>query len=270
MGRRPVERAFDRASGGPAIPGNRVTVLEDGPEVYPAMLRLIAEARHWIHFENYIIRADRTGQTFADALVARSREGVAVRLLYDWLGSIATPRRYWKKLRDGGVEVRCFNPPSLFRLLANVSRDHRKTVVVDGQRAIVGGLCIGDEWSGDPEKGLSPWRDTAVEIAGPAAQMIDASFARVWKSVGSPLPTSEHASEVPEFGEASVRVVAGEPGRERAYRVLEYLAAGCDPTHHRCLPGSASAIVHRTGEAARDGAASALVRGPVMCRSSAT
>ncbi len=126
-----------------------------------------------------------------------------------------------------GVEVRCFNPPSLIRLLANVSRDHRKTVVVDGQRAIVGGLCIGDEWSGDPEKGLSPWRDTAVEIAGPAAQMIDASFGRVWKTVGSPLPLSEHASEVPEFGEASVRVVAGEPGRERAYRVLEYLAAGC-------------------------------------------
>ena len=75
MGRRPVERAFDRASGGPAIPGNRVTVLQDGPEVYPAMLRLIAEAQHWIHFENYIIRADRIGQTFADALVARVARG---------------------------------------------------------------------------------------------------------------------------------------------------------------------------------------------------
>ena len=66
LGRRPVERAFDRSSGGPPIPGNRVTLLQDGTEVYPAMLRLIAEAQHWIHFENYIIRADNIGaETFA-------------------------------------------------------------------------------------------------------------------------------------------------------------------------------------------------------------
>lgn len=227
LGRRPVERAFDRSSGGPPIPGNRVTLLQDGTEVYPAMLRLIAEAQHWIHFENYIIRADNIGQEFAAALSARAREGIAVRLIYDWLGSIGTPRRYWKQLRDAGVEIRCFNPPNLIRLLKNVSRNHRKMVVIDGQRAIVGGLCIGDEWTGDPENGLLPWRDTAVEIAGPAASMIDASFARVWLTMGPPIPDDQRSAEVPEFGDARVRVVAGEPGRERAYRVLEYLAAGC-------------------------------------------
>jgi len=96
------------------------------------MLRLIAEAKQWIHFENYIIRADQIGQKFAEALCARARKGIAVRLIYDWLGSIGTPRRYWKQLRDAGVVVRCFNPPSPIRLLHNVSRDHRKTVVIDG------------------------------------------------------------------------------------------------------------------------------------------
>lgn len=224
---RAVERAFDRASGGPPIPGNRVTVLQDGPEAYAAMLRVIAEARQWIHFENYIIRADRTGQRFADALGERAREGVTVRLLYDWLGSIGTPRRFWNRLRESGVEVRVFNPPSLVKILANVSRDHRKVVIADGARAVLGGLCIGNEWAGDPEHDVAPWRDTAVEIVGPACPRIDASFARVWRTAGPPLPDTEQVGEVAESGDAAVRVVAGEPGRERAYRVLEYLAAGC-------------------------------------------
>jgi cardiolipin synthase len=222
-----VERAFDRAAGGPPVPGNRVTLLQDGPEVYASMLRLIAEAKRWIHFENYIIRDDRTGKLFAEALATRARQGLPVKLLYDWLGSVSTSRRFWRFLREAGVEVRCFNPPTLLKVLGNISRDHRKVLVTDGNRAVVGGLCIGDEWSGDQARNLAPWRDTAVEIAGPVSQVIDDSFARVWTSSGAPLPEGERRSDVAERGGAAVRVVMGEPGQERAYRVLEYLAAGC-------------------------------------------
>ena len=221
-----MDRALDRAAGARPIPGNRVTLLQDGPEVYRAMLELIEGAERWLHFENYIIRADQTGWRFAEALAAKARSGVPVRLIYDWLGSIATPGRYWKYLREAGVEVRRFNPPSVLKLFQNISRDHRKLVVADGARSILGGLCIGDEWAGDPGRGILPWRDTAVSIHGPAVHALDASFAGAWRVTGRPIPDAESRPEVPPAGEAEVRVVVGEPGRERAYRVIEYLAAG--------------------------------------------
>jgi cardiolipin synthase len=223
----PVDRAIDRAAGARPIPGNGVTLLQDGTEVYPAMLDLIAGAKRWVHFENYIIRDDATGRRFADRLIERARAGVTVRVLYDWLGSRATSRRYWERLRQAGVDLRCFNPPSLLRIFENVSRDHRKLVACDGAHAIVGGLCIGDEWAGDSQAQIAPWRDTAVRIDGPASQAIDRTFAAAWAATGESLPGTELVGEIPAQGDGSVRVVAGEPGRERAYRVLEYLAAGC-------------------------------------------
>ncbi|HWN80590.1 MAG TPA: phospholipase D-like domain-containing protein, partial [Candidatus Udaeobacter sp.] len=136
-----VERAMDRAAGSRPIPGNKVTLLFDGPEVYPAMLERIAAARRWIHFDNYIIRSDETGRRFADALIERARAGVAVRVLTDWVGSMSTRRKYWRRLREAGVSVRIFNPPKLLRLRQNLTRDHRKLLVVDGTTAVAGGLC---------------------------------------------------------------------------------------------------------------------------------
>lgn len=222
-----IQRAIDRAAGARPIPGNRVALLQDGPEAYGAMLALIAGARRFIHFENYIFRADTTGWRFAEALAERARAGVAVRVLYDWLGCVATRRKYWRFLRGAGCEVRCFNPPKLFWPFRLLARDHRKLVVADGQRAVMGGLCIGDEWAGDPVKGVPPWRDTAVLIEGPASQALDLAFAHVWGLAGTPLPDDERAPDVSAAGDAAVRVVVGLPGRERVYRVLEYLAAGC-------------------------------------------
>jgi cardiolipin synthase len=93
--------------------------------------------------------------------------------------------------------------------------------------AVVGGLCIADEWAGDAANGIPPWRDTAVLIEGPASHALDLAFGQIWARTGPPLPDEERATDVPAAGEAAVRVVVGEPGKERASRVLEYLAAGC-------------------------------------------
>jgi cardiolipin synthase A/B len=221
-----VSCAINRAAGGRPVPGNAVQLLIDGPNAYRAMLEVIGQATRWVHFENYIIRSDAAGWRFAERLAARAREGVKVRVLYDWLGSIGTARGFWNYLRKAGVEVRTFHPPQLVDVVTNVSRNHRKLVVADGTQAVLGGLCIGCEWTGENHTGGQPWRDTAVKVHGPAAALLDQSFASVWQMTGTAVPSDDVAGVVEPQGNAEVRVISGEPGRERAYRVIELLAAG--------------------------------------------
>ena len=146
-----ANQAFSRASGASLREHNRVTLLKDATENYPAWLEAIASARRTIHFEMYIIHEDEQGQLFADALIKKAREGVTVRLLYDWMGGFGkTSRAFWNRLRAGGVEVRCYNPPRFDSPLGWISRDHRKIIAVDGTVAFVTGLCVGQAWVGDP------------------------------------------------------------------------------------------------------------------------
>ena len=220
-----VASAINRAAGGRPIPGNHVELLIDGPDTYTAMLDLIARASRWIHFENYIIRSDTEGWRFAEALATRAREGIRVRVLYDGMGSMLTSRKLWRSLRQAGAEVRSFHPLRPLNIVTNFSRDHRKLVVADGAGAVLGGLCIGCEWTGDADR-IPPWRDTAVRIGGPASAVLDQSFARTWSVAGTALPDEEAAGRVTPEGDGQVRVIMGEPGRERALRVIELLAAG--------------------------------------------
>ncbi|HEV8612247.1 MAG TPA: phospholipase D-like domain-containing protein [Gemmatimonadales bacterium] len=221
-----VERAMDRAAGSRPIPGNRVTLLFDGPELYPAMLQRIAAAERWIHLDSYIFHGDATGRRFAEALIERARAGVAVRVITDWLGSISTRRRFWRRLREAGVELRRFGPPHLLQLRQNLIRAHRKLLVVDGTTALTGGHCIGDEWAGKPGGKQQPWRDTGCAIDGPAAASMDRAFANLWRVMGTPLAEAELAAEAPACGSSAVRVIAGEPGGMRASRATDLLLAG--------------------------------------------
>ena len=217
--------AIDRAAGARAIGGNRLEHHPDSPRALEVMLELIAQARRWVHFENYIIRDDRTGRRFAAALAERARTGVAVRVLYDALGSLGTSGRYWRGLRQAGAEVRAFHPILSRRPFRIIQRDHRKLLVADGTQAMVGGLCIGDEWAGDPVRRRRPWRDTMVRVAGPAAAALDRAFARIWIRAGGVLSSDELAADPPSSGNSTVRVVEGAPRRARVYRAVELLAA---------------------------------------------
>jgi cardiolipin synthase A/B len=221
-----VACAINRAAGGRPVPGNQVELLIDGPDTYRIMLEVIAGARQWVHFENYIIRSDSAGWRFAELLARRAREGIKVRVLYDWFGSVGTSRGFWQYLRDAGVEVRAFHRPQLLDLVANISRNHRKLVLADGARAILGGLCIGCEWTGERDSGGQPWRDTAVDVRGPAAAVLDQTFVNMWELTGGEVPAEQVAGAVGAEGDAEVRIISGEPGRERAYRVIELLAVG--------------------------------------------
>lgn len=227
---RHAERAMVRASDAELVRGNTARVLTDGPSTFEAWIDAIGAARHWIHLENYIIRNDRMGRLFRDVLAERASEGVRIRILYDWLGCWATPKSFWRPLRAAGAEVRVFAPPKITEPLRILRRDHRKVVVVDGAYASVAGMCIGDEWAGDPDAGVPPWRDTGVEVQGPAAAVIDRAFARAWRAAGALLPLDEipdpHAAV--RAGEVSIRVVEGEPGRSRIYRLSQFVAVGVE------------------------------------------
>ncbi|HET9525118.1 MAG TPA: phospholipase D-like domain-containing protein [Pyrinomonadaceae bacterium] len=222
-----ADQAFSRAAGAPLIGGNSIRLLIDAKENYPAWLDAIAGAQRYIHFESYIIHEDDVGWTFADALIAKAREGVCVRILYDWLGGLGkTSSSFWNYLREGGVEVRCYNAPRLDSPFGWLSRDHRKTITVDGEIGYVTGLCVGRAWVGVPEKNIGPWRDTGIEVRGPSVANIEQAFARVWDVTGDRLPPDEIArfDARAEKGGVTLRVVPSEPASAVMLRVDQLVA----------------------------------------------
>lgn len=149
--------------------GNRIDLLRDGAEAYPRMLEAIAGARDFILLETYIFSDDFVGQRFARALAARARDGVDVRVLYDSIGSRATPREFFGWMRSQGIRVRAFHRIRPFlHGLRRRSRNHRKILIVDGRTAFVGGLNLSREYAA-LEEGGGGWRDTEIRLEGPAA-----------------------------------------------------------------------------------------------------
>jgi len=223
-----AEQAFSRAAGAPLIPGNSVRILKDARENYPAWLKAMGSAQKNIHFESYIIHEDDIGNQFVEVLAKKATEGVRVRLIYDWLGAFGkTSNRFWQKLREAGVQVRCFNPPRMDSPFGWLIRDHRKMIAVDGKVAFVTGLCVGRMWVGDPERSIEPWRDTGVEVFGPAVADIEHAFADMWAMMGDPLPQYElsETNAIAPAGDVTLRVVATVPNTAGLYRFDQLIAA---------------------------------------------
>lgn len=223
-----AEQAFSRTAGAPLVGGNSIRLLKDGRENYPAWLDAIRSAQQTIHVEIYIMHDDDVGQQFADALIAKAQQGVRVRLLYDWLGGLGkTSLRFWHQLSAGGVEVRCFNPPRVDSPLGWLSRDHRKSICVDARIAFVTGLCIGHMWADEPKPGLTPWRDTGIEVRGPAVGDIVHAFNQTWAEMGPALPADElpQRDSIPAAGDVMLRVVASLPNLAGLYRLDQLIAA---------------------------------------------
>jgi cardiolipin synthase len=223
-----ADQAFSRAAGAPLVEGNYVRLLKDARDNYPAWLDAIGAAKHHIHLESYIIYEDDTGRKFADALIGKAREGVRVRLIYDWVGGLGkASRRFWDRMRQGGVEVRCYNPPRLDSPLGWLSRDHRKMLSVDNQVGFISGLCIGRMWEGVPEKNIEPWRDTGIEVRGPAVADIEQAFAQVWAVMGEPIPRRELRSRdaLETAGKTELRIVANTPAEAGTFRLDHLVSA---------------------------------------------
>jgi cardiolipin synthase A/B len=237
---RPAERLmadqlFSRVVGAAPVQGNTVRLLRNGAENYPAWLEAIGAAQRFIRFENYIFRNDAIGRQFAAALAAKAQDGVAVQVLYDWMGNfLQTPNRFWHDLRAAGVEVRCFNRPRLDSPFGWLSRNHRKTVSVDGRIGFVAGLCVGDVWLDDPGRRIPAWRDTGIAIEGPAVADLDVAFAESWSHAGGEPPEPVAPPEVQPLdapvqpgqapNQVALRVIASKPNTMGLYRFDQLIA----------------------------------------------
>ena len=201
----PTWRVLEHLAPTPILYSGPPRLLVDGDAVFDAVFALIEAAERHIVVQFYIFRDDGLGRRLHEALVRRAREGLTVRLIYDGIGARNVPSAYWDGLREAGVDVKEFHLsrrlPKMMRLNY---RNHRKLVAADGRIAIVGGPNVADEYLGlDPSFG--DWRDTAVEISGPAAQVAQAAFDVDWLWAGGdhepvkaePVPLAESEFETP-------------------------------------------------------------------------
>jgi cardiolipin synthase len=209
-------------AGRPLKAGNKVTLLQDGTATYQAMFAAIRDARDHIHLESYIFEDDDVGHRFADALIAKQRAGVAVSVIYDAVGALGTPREFFQRMVDAGIQVLEFNPVNPLTAKAGWNlneRDHRKLMIVDGRIAFLGGINISSIYSGASLKSTparherpKPWRDTHLQIEGPVVGDYAAMFLETWrKKKGEPLPQRSYFPPLPPRGKEVVRAIDGAP-----------------------------------------------------------
>jgi len=198
--------------------GCEVTVLRDGGETYPAMLAALAAAKVSICLETYILAADRTGDRFKDVLIERARAGVAVRMIYDAVGSFGLPGGWVDELRAAGCQVIAFNPIAQWRRRFRLShRDHRKIIVVDNELAFTGGLNISDDYASVQDGGVG-WHDMHCRVSGPIVIDLARMFRRSWiRAGGARYATLPPAGDIaPGNGAAYTRLIDNTARRQRA------------------------------------------------------
>ncbi|QQC64422.1 cardiolipin synthase [Paraburkholderia ginsengisoli] len=189
--------SLTRLGGMPFLPGNSVRTLVNGAATFKAIFEAIEGARHYVIVQFFIVRDDALGEMLKDALIAKASQGVRVYFLYDSIGSFDLPHRYVAALRAGGVETHPFATNRRFvnRLQLNF-RNHRKIVAVDGECAFVGGHNVGVEYLGGKPP-LSPWRDTHIEVRGPAVASIQFVFTEDWHWATQQLPEFDMPAPTP-------------------------------------------------------------------------
>jgi cardiolipin synthase A/B len=224
-----VDPEFEREMGtllGPAIlPGNQITVLQNGDEIFPAMLKAIRAAQYTIDFETYIYWSGHTGEEFARALIERVRAGVKVHLMLDWLGSEKMAPQLISQMREAGVEIERYHALHWYSLGKMNNRTHRKVLIVDGKIGFTGGVGIADEWTGhaqDPDH----WRDMHFMIEGPVVAQFQAAFLDNWiKTTGRVLTGETYFPPLAPVSELKMHMFMSSPAGGSESMRLMYLMA---------------------------------------------
>jgi cardiolipin synthase len=220
--------------GSPLTIGNQAALLQDGPATYSAMFAAIESARDHINLETYILDDDEVGRRFADTLIAKQKKGVQVNVIHDSVGTLFTPKEFFKRMTDAGIKVLEFNPvnPKNARKGWEINqRDHRKLLIVDGKVAFLGGINISSVYSsgafsrsggsgsksssGSSSSGGAPpgkdghaWRDTHVRLQGPVVAELQRLFLSTWKKQkGEALPERQYFPPLQHVGNQVVRAI---------------------------------------------------------------
>lgn len=215
---------------------NKVDVLNNGTETFPAMIETLKQAEDHIHMAFYIITDDKIGNTIRTILEERARAGVDVRVIYDGVGSWTLSRRYVGSLQRAGVSVQPFRPVNFPFLTSKVNyRNHRKIVVIDGKVGFIGGLNIGDKYlDGDPKLGF--WRDLHLKLEGDAVKSLQTVFLTDWYFVsGQALDGDRYFPAYHVAEHKLVQIVASGPDSEWANIMQAYFSAITSAQEYICI-----------------------------------
>jgi cardiolipin synthase len=221
----------------PLILGNKVSLLVDGAATYPAMFAAIRGAKDHVNLESFIIEDDEVGRQFADLLLEKQGSGVQVNVIYDSVGAISTPKTFFNRLTQGGIQVLEFNPVNPVSVampwLLN-NRDHRKLLVVDGRTAFIGGINISSVYSSgsvvkrnaEPGGNTTAWRDTDLQIEGPVVGELQKLFMDTWnKQHGKPLAQKQYFPTLKAEGKDIVRAIGSTPDDPYSLMYLTLISA---------------------------------------------
>jgi len=208
-----LRRGLESLLGIPATEGNRVDVLRNGDEVFPAMLEAIRSAHSTIDLLAFQLGTGDIVQEFADALSEQARAGVRVRVLLDAVGSRWLARAQVASMRAAGVDLEYFRPVSSLRVWEHDNRTHRKVLVVDSSVGFAGGVNTSKEWTGDAQD-PDHWRDTHLRVRGPAVDGLVAAFSTDWADANRPICEldAEFPPDQEQVGDSVVQVVRGSDG----------------------------------------------------------
>jgi len=211
---------------GPSIvAGNRVKDLQNGDEIFPAMLAAIRAGQRTIDFETYIYWSGEIGREFADALAERAQAGVEVKVVIDWAGSIKMDDRLLNQLRAARVDVQMYRPLKWYNLGRLNNRTHRKLLIVDGAVGFTGGVGIADQWAGHAQD-ADHWRDVHFQIEGPVVAQMQAAFNDNWiKMTGDVLNGRDYFPPLVPAGDSDAQMFVSSPAGGSESMHLMYLLA---------------------------------------------
>jgi cardiolipin synthase A/B len=203
-----IRRTLEGVLGIPSTEGNRIDVLRNGDEIFPAMLDAIRSAEEFVDFLTFVYWTGPIAQELAEALADRARHGVRVRVILDAVGARTMDRALVAEMEEAGAEVAFFRVPITWRVWQVEHRTHRKVLIVDEKVAFTGGVGIAEEWMGDA-RNPNEWRDTHFRIMGPAVDGLRGAFTTNWIETGRPIFDNDSFIDQPECGSSCLQVVRG-------------------------------------------------------------